>query len=119
MVAGFLLYAPRRSTIFEAHEQEGVAGMSTVALRSSSWCPGTSWPPGREHDEDLHSRPQPGPGRGPEPRRPDVPVMSLVPQRLAVYHGPRGGGLRKMTGIPASPCRVGLIGRDIQNYAVR
>jgi len=36
MVAGILLYAPRRSTIFEAHEQEGVAGMSTVALRSSS-----------------------------------------------------------------------------------
>lgn len=36
MVAGFLLCAPRRSTIFEAHEQEGVAGMSTVALRSSS-----------------------------------------------------------------------------------
>jgi integrase len=41
MVAGFLLYAPRRSTIFKAHEQEGVAGMSTVALRSSS---GWSYP---------------------------------------------------------------------------
>jgi hypothetical protein len=41
MVAGFLLYAPRRSTIFEAHEQKGVASMSTVALRSSS---GWSYP---------------------------------------------------------------------------
>ena len=43
-----------------------------------------------------------------------------IPQRLAVYHGTRGGGgLRKVAGIHASPCRVGLIGRDIQNYAVR
>ena len=41
MVAGFLLYAARRSTIFEAYEQEGVAKMSTVALRSSS---GWSYP---------------------------------------------------------------------------
>jgi len=41
MVAGFLLYAPRRLTIFEAYEQKGVAGMSTVALRSSS---GWSYP---------------------------------------------------------------------------
>ena len=267
MVAGFLLYAPRRSTIFEAHEQEGVVGMSTVALRSSSgwsypvlsagalagalavhrppnlgdgkghkdrvtmlpaavkaaltvhlegaceqhqadlrhgagwvelpggllrkypnagrewgwqWVfpatrlyvepvtgqrrrhhlhgsllqravkdavraariakpatchtlrhrPGASWPPGREHDDDLHPRPQPGPGRGPEPRRPDVPVMSLalqqryqiserdIPQRLAVYDGTRGGGLCRVAGIHASPCRVGLIGRDIQNCTV-
>jgi len=42
-----------------------------------------------------------------------------IPQRLAVYHGTRGGGLRKVAGIHASPCRVGFIGRDIQNYAVR
>jgi hypothetical protein len=42
-----------------------------------------------------------------------------MPQRLAVYHGTRGGGLPKVAGIHAFPCRVGLIGRDIQNYAVR
>jgi hypothetical protein len=41
MVAGFLLYAPRRPTIFEAQEHKGVAGMSTVAFRSSS---GWSYP---------------------------------------------------------------------------
>jgi hypothetical protein len=42
-----------------------------------------------------------------------------IPQRLAVYHGRGAGGLRKVAGIHASPCRVGLIGRDIQNYAAR
>ena len=65
--------------------------------------PGTPQPPGREHDDDLHPGPQPGPSRGPEPSRPDVPVMSLglhqryqiserdIPQLLAVYHGTRDG----------------------------
>jgi len=93
--------------------------MSTVALRSSSrWsCPVLSAGalagalavheaarPGREHDGDLHPGSQPGSGQGPDLRRPDVPVMSLalqqrsqvserdIPQRLAVYHGTRGGG---------------------------
>jgi hypothetical protein len=42
-----------------------------------------------------------------------------IPQRLAVSHGTRGGGLRKGAGIHACPCHVGLIGRDIQNDAVR
>jgi len=42
-----------------------------------------------------------------------------IPQRLAVYHGTWGGVRRKGAGIHASPCRVGLIGRDLQNYAVR
>jgi hypothetical protein len=66
--------------------------------------PGGSWPPGREHDDDLYPRLQPGPGRGPKPCRPDVSVISLGPepryqiskrdirQRLAVYHGTRSGG---------------------------
>jgi hypothetical protein len=77
--------------------------------------PGASWPPGREHDDDLHPRLQPGPGRGPEPRRPDVPVMSLalqqryqiserdIPQRLAVYHGTRGGGPTQSGGSSRVP----------------
>jgi hypothetical protein len=31
---------------------------------------GTPGPPGRQHDDDLHARPQPRSGRRPEPRRP-------------------------------------------------
>ncbi len=43
-----------------------------------------------------------------------------IPQRLAVYHWDAGlRELRKVAEIRASSCRVGLIGRDIQNYAVR
>ncbi len=42
-----------------------------------------------------------------------------IPQRLAVYRGTRGGGPMQGGGNDASHCSVGLIGRDIQNYAVR
>lgn len=31
---------------------------------------GTPGPPGRQHDDDLHARPEPRSGRRPEPRRP-------------------------------------------------
>jgi hypothetical protein len=80
--------------------------------------PGASWPPGREHDDDLYPCPQPGPGRGPKPRRPDVSVISLSPerryqiserdirQRLAVYHGTLSGGSSqgcRKSGIPSAP----------------
>ena len=39
--------------------------------------PGVARAPGRQHDDDLHPRSQSGPGWGPEPGRPDVPVMGL------------------------------------------
>ena len=80
--------------------------------------PGASWPPGREHDDDLYPCPQPGPGRGPKPRRPDVSVISLGPEqryqiskgdirhRLAVYHGTRSAGSSegcRKSGIPSAP----------------
>jgi hypothetical protein len=79
--------------------------------------PGASWPPGREHDDDLYPC-QPRPGRGPEPRRPDVSVISLGPEpryqiskrdirlRLAGYHGTRSGGSSqgcRKSRIPSTP----------------
>jgi integrase len=36
---------------------------------------GAARSPGCEHDHDLHPRPQPGPGRRPEPGRSDVPLV--------------------------------------------
>jgi Phage integrase, N-terminal SAM-like domain len=39
--------------------------------------PGTPRPPRCQHHHDLHARPQPGPGRRPEPRRSDVPLVIL------------------------------------------
>lgn len=91
-----------RSTIFGAHEREGVADVSTVALRSSS---------GLTYPLDRHPGPRPGPGRGPEPRRPDAAVMSLaleqryqasesdLLQRLADYQATRDGRLAHGGGI--------------------
>jgi hypothetical protein len=38
--------------------------------------PGTLRPPRCQHHDDLHACSQPGTGRSPEPRRPDVPVMT-------------------------------------------
>src|SRR4030095_8143865 len=40
-------------------------------------------PPGRQHHDDLHPRPQPRPRWGPKPRRPDVPMMGR-PRRECV-----------------------------------
>ena len=40
-------------------------------------------------------------------------------QHLVAYHGPRVGSLRNVAEIHASSCRDWLIGRDVQNYAVR
>jgi integrase len=37
--------------------------------------PRTTRPPGREHHDDLHARPEPGPGGGTEPGGPDVRTM--------------------------------------------
>ncbi len=42
-----------------------------------------------------------------------------IPQRLAVYHGTRGGGRRKVADIQVSSCPGAVVGRDIQTYAVR
>ncbi len=36
--------------------------------------------PGRQHHDDLHARPEPGTGRGPEPGGSDVRVMRAVPE---------------------------------------
>jgi len=41
-------------------------------------CAGAPGPPGRDHDDGLHPRPQPGPSCGPEPGRPDVPGVMAV-----------------------------------------
>jgi integron integrase len=40
--------------------------------------PGAPGPPRRQHDHDLHSRPEPGPGRGPKPGGPDVRRMTRI-----------------------------------------
>src|SRR5215472_3296374 len=39
--------------------------------------PGAAGPPGRQHHDDLHPRPQPGSGGGAQPGRPNVHVMDL------------------------------------------
>ncbi len=39
--------------------------------------PGATRPPGRQHHDDLHPRPQPRPRSGPKSRRPDAPLMGL------------------------------------------
>jgi len=39
--------------------------------------PGAAGPPGRQHHDDVHPRPQPGPRGGAEPGRPNVHVMDL------------------------------------------
>src|SRR5262249_56782543 len=44
---------------------------TTSAPSRSCWATGTSTP------DDLHPRPQPGPGGGAEPGRPNVHVMNL------------------------------------------
>jgi integron integrase len=71
--------------------------------------PGTARPPRREHDHDLHPRPEPGPRRSPEPSRPDVPDVSARDRlpRLAAYHP---AGVRRP---PGSCGRVGHLPRRL------
>src|SRR5262249_11361836 len=54
--------------------------------------PGTARPPGREHHDDLHPRPQPGSRWGPEPRRSDVPLIRLGRRE---YHPPGHGQISR------------------------
>jgi hypothetical protein len=66
--------------------------------------PGTARPPGRQHNDDLYACAQPGTGRGPEPGRPNVPVMTS-----------EAGNVGLAASAPMIPCDVS---RYIeQNYA--
>jgi Phage integrase family/Phage integrase, N-terminal SAM-like domain len=49
--------------------------------------PGTPRSPRRQYHDDLHACPQPGAGRRPKPRRPDVPVRTLLPADLEAAAG--------------------------------
>ena len=51
-----------------------------------------SGPPGRQHHDDLHPRPQPGPRWRPEPRRSDVPLIRLGRRE---YHPPGHGQISR------------------------
>jgi len=64
---------------------------------------GTAGPPGCEHDDDLHPRPEPWPGGRTEPGGPDVPVRhnrryTAAPRVIA--KAPRLVALRSYPAIP-------------------
>jgi integrase-like protein len=63
-------------------------------------------PPGRQHHDDLHPRPQPRPRWGPKPRRPDVPTIG---------RRPAGNTFRALVRYPAtvSPYIISLGARGV------
>jgi hypothetical protein len=91
---------------------------SRRATTSASPRDSTPGAPRRRPYDALPPCPEPGAGRGPKPRRPDVSMIGLGParryqiskrdirQRLAVYHGTRSGGSSqgcRNSGIPSAP----------------